>query len=154
MPKSKTLEISTFFFIICCIFSFFSIKLYGQCTETKQEKVKCDFSQYKPLTLSDNKFLFESAVKKVEPVYSLAAKSVKAEGKVKVLLLINRQGEVVKACVFSGHPLLQASARTAALQWKFKKNFAFAEKQKRRYIQAVLPFNFQAEASKLNTLKP
>jgi hypothetical protein len=66
-------------------------------------------------------------------------------GRVKVKVLIDRKGNVVKACAVEGHPLLREPARRAALEWKFKPNFGFTAKQKRKYIQSHIVFVFERE---------
>lgn len=111
--------------------------------QLKTEEYKCNFSNYKPLIISHP--LTNAVIKKVEPNYSLAAKAVKAQGEVEVKIIVDKQGNVVDACVVQGHPLLSEAAQKAALQWKFKKNFGLTGKQKKRYIQASLFFNFVQE---------
>lgn len=54
------------------------------------------------------------------PKYSEAAKFVRASGKVSVQILIDEKGNVVKAKINSGHPLLRASSIKAALRAKFE----------------------------------
>lgn len=108
------------------------------------EEPVCDFSSYKPLLIGHPQA--DYIVKKVEPVYPPSAKAVRAEGEVKVYVIVNRNGDAVEACVFKGHPLLRAAAQNAALQWKFKKNLGLSSKSKRRhkrgYRQEVVVFNF------------
>ena len=105
---------------------------------------KCDFSRYKPLALSH--FLNYATVKKVEPEYPAVAKAARVQGTVDVRILVDRNGDVVNACVVEGHPLLHAAAQSAASQWKFKKNFGLTSKQKRRYIQSSLLFTFRLDS--------
>jgi protein TonB len=53
------------------------------------------------------------------PDYPSAAKSVGAQGRVVIELMIDETGKVVKARAISGHPLLQKAAVAAALQARF-----------------------------------
>jgi outer membrane biosynthesis protein TonB len=112
-------------------------------TLNDESKMDCSFSTYNPLKISH---FLTAAVRKVEPKYSLAARSVKASGKVTVQILVNRKGDVVKACVLEGHPLLRSSSIQAAENWKFKKDFGFSAKfkPKKRYVEAQLTFNFES----------
>ncbi len=104
---------------------------------------ECDFSSYKPLVVSHP--LVNAEVKKVEPEYPKIARAARAQGDVKVKILVDRTGNVAYACVVDGHPLLQAAARKAALGWKFKRDFGFSLKQKSNYIQSHLVFKFRLE---------
>ncbi len=101
----------------------------------------CDFSNHK--RLKEPHSLFKAVVKKVDPEYPPAARSVRANGKVIVRILVNKKGDVVAACVVEGHPLLRAASLEAAREWKFKKNFGFVDsKPKERFAEADLTFNF------------
>lgn len=117
----------------------------GQVVESSSlassDKDSCGFSKYK--RLKEPHALYKAAVKKVEPEYPPAARSVRADGKVVVRILVNKKGDVVKACAIEGHPLLRADAVEAAKQWKFKKNFGFVDyKSKERFAEIDLTFNF------------
>lgn len=102
----------------------------------------CDFSDYK--RLKEPHALLKAAVKKVDPEYPPAARSVRVSGKVVVRILISKKGDVVEACIVEGHPLLRAASVEAAKQWKFKKNFGFTDsKLKERFAETDLTFNFQ-----------
>ncbi len=113
--------------------------------DDRGDSCKCDFSKYKALEMSH--VLLNSAVKRVEPVYPPVAKAAKAQGKVEVRILVDRNGDVIDACVVEGHPLLQPTAKDAALQWKFKKNFGLLRKQKQRYIEGSLFFTFELDSA-------
>lgn len=119
------------------------IATVGQLSSEVQLKqaCKCDFSKYNPLVLSHP--LVNAATKTVEPDYPEIAKRAKVQGTVEVRILVNRNGEVIDACVVEGPPLLRSAARNAALKWKFKKNFGFTHKQKRRYIESSIEFKFR-----------
>lgn len=102
----------------------------------------CDFSDYK--RLKEPHALLKAVVKKVDPEYPAAARSVRANGKVVVRILVNKKGKVVDACVLKGHPLLRSTSLEAAKQWKFKKNFGFIDyKPKERFAETDLTFNFE-----------
>jgi TonB family protein len=111
-------------------------------TSSSAEKENCSFSNYK--RLKEPHSLLTAAVKKVDPEYPLSARSVRADGKVIVRILVNKKGYVVKTCVIEGHPLLRAASVEAAKQWRFKKNFGFIDyKPKERFAETDLVFNFQ-----------
>lgn len=59
------------------------------------------------------------ATKLPTPVYSPAAKAVKASGTVKVQVTLDEKGNVISAKAISGHPLLLQSALKAAQAAKF-----------------------------------
>jgi TonB family protein len=100
----------------------------------------CDFSRYRPLRLDH--IPPECVRTRVEPEYPALGKEVRITGTVVVRVLINREGDVVMACVVSGHPILRTSALNAARQFKFQKNFCLGARQGRRYIETRLEFRF------------
>ena len=102
----------------------------------------CDFSRYKPLVVDHPLVNSDTAIKKVEPKYPAMGKGMRAQGEVKVKILVDRKGKVVGACPTEGHPLLLASATSAAMQWRFLPNFGLAAKQRKKYIETVLVFKF------------
>jgi TonB family protein len=61
-----------------------------------------------------------SATRRVEPAYPPLAKAAHISGSVVVELTIDETGDVVRAQVISGHPLLKDAAVEAALGWKFQ----------------------------------
>jgi VWFA-related protein/TonB family protein len=63
--------------------------------------------------------LNSKAVSLPRPDYPSSAKSVGAQGRVVVELMVDETGKVVKARAISGHPLLQKAAVAAALQARF-----------------------------------
>jgi TonB family protein len=75
------------------------------------------------------------------PKYPPAARAVKAEGAVNVMVKINEAGEVLEAQAVSGHPLLRAAAVNAALEAKF--NSTLLDGQPVR-VSGVLVYNFVA----------
>ncbi len=103
--------------------------------------VACDFSKYKPLVLSHP--LVNAVIKKVEPKYPPMGKRLRAQGEVTVMIMVDRKGNVVSACAVDGHPLLRAAAINAAVQWKYKPNFGLTQRQKKKYIQSSIVFQFR-----------
>lgn len=106
----------------------------------------CDFSEYKPFAMSH--FLKLALVEQAKPVYPPAARMVRAQGEVRVKILVDRRGTVKKACVVKGHPLLRAAAVQAALDSRFKSNFGLSVPQgrkSRRFITDELVYNFSLE---------
>ena len=101
---------------------------------------ECDFSRHRPLVFSHA--LLGAAVKKAEPVWPPMGHGA---GRVRVQILVDRKGDVVKACVVEGHPLLRASAWRAALEWKFKPNFGLVAKQRRKYVRSEIVFDFKRD---------
>jgi hypothetical protein len=64
-----------------------------------------------------------------------------------VKALVNKDGDVEKACATEANELLEREGEIAAMQWKFKRNFGFTIKQQEKskqstYVQVVLPFHF------------
>jgi TonB family protein len=60
-----------------------------------------------------------SGIKKVEPVYPPIAKAAKADGEVRVQVIVSEEGKVIEAAIIDGHPLLRDAALQAARQWEF-----------------------------------
>ena len=56
---------------------------------------------------------------KVAPIYSVLAKRMNVEGKVKVAVTITADGRVKDARLVGGSPVLASAALDAARQWKF-----------------------------------
>jgi TonB family protein len=73
------------------------------------------------------------------PVFPPAAKAVRAEGTVSVLVQIDEAGNVVDAQAVSGHPLLRAAAVEAAKGAKFRSTTMDGEPAK---VSGVLVYNF------------
>jgi len=59
------------------------------------------------------------AIERVVPVYPEIPKRIHLQGEVSVEVVISPEGRVESARVVSGHPLLVAAARDAALHWRF-----------------------------------
>ncbi len=73
------------------------------------------------------------------PIYSSAAKAVNARGQVSVRVLIDERGAVVSADAVSGHPLLKASAESAARKARFTPTVLSGEPIK---ISGTIIYNF------------
>ena len=63
--------------------------------------------------------IIAEAVKRVEPVYPRKALANRVAGTVKVGVLIDERGSVIRAWALDGNPLLQEAAIGAAYAWKF-----------------------------------
>lgn len=63
-------------------------------------------------------------LKRVEPFYPVAARAVRAMGKVVVLIVIDENGKVTQAKAIDGHPLLRAASVAAVRQWEFQSSKA------------------------------
>ena len=74
-----------------------------------------------------------------KPVYSAAAKAVRAAGKVDVQVLIDENGKVLSANAVSGHPLLRSAAEQAARNAKFTVTYLSNVPVK---VSGVIIYNF------------
>jgi TonB family protein len=82
------------------------------------------------------------AVRLVTPTYPPIAKAAHASGAVTVRVLIDENGNVVSASAVSGHPLLQASAVSAARQSNFTPTKLSGQPVK---VTGVIVYNFVAQ---------
>jgi TonB family protein len=73
--------------------------------------------------------LFNRATTRVTQVYPAVAKAARATGTVVIEVLVDEKGSVRCARAVSGHPLMQAAAKGAALKWKFAPLEAFGRPQ-------------------------
>lgn len=64
--------------------------------------------------------ILNNLIKRVDPVYPVAARAVRAIGEVGVLTKIDEKGKVIEAKSFIGHPLLRVACEQAVKNWKFK----------------------------------
>ncbi len=76
----------------------------------------------------------------VTPVYSAAAKAVRAQGEVRVAVTIDEDGRVVVANALSGNPLLTAAAVSAARASKFTPTLLSNQRVK---VTGVIVYNFK-----------
>jgi len=81
-----------------------------------------------------------NALERPSPDYPALAKTAHVEGDVVVEITIGEDGGVAGARVISGHPLLQASALSAAKRWKFKPTLLNNTAVK---VSGVLTFRFK-----------
>jgi TonB family protein len=103
----------------------------------------CDFSAYQPVR--ESHFVSRAVIEKVKPEYPPEAMNRDVQGWINVKILVNRDGDVEKACAVDGDQILKEAAEKAALQWKFKPYFGHAnaaDAGSRRYMWDVIPFNF------------
>jgi len=105
---------------------------------------ECDFAGLKILIMSDHNI---PAMKTVAPEYPRALADGGVGGVVNVKAIIDREGNVVRACAASGDPVLRKSAVTAAEQWKFVRDFGLDTKvfRKIEYLQQWITFNFRLD---------
>ena len=82
------------------------------------------------------------AISLPKPAYPPIARAAHAGGTVVIQVLIDENGNVVSASVVSGHPLLQAVARSAALQAKFSPTKLSGQPVK---VTGVIQYNFVAQ---------
>ena len=116
------------------------------CQAQKVTYKTCDFTEYKPFMMSH--FLKAALIEQAKPLYPAAGRNIRVQGKVRVKIIVDRNGRVRAACAFEGHPLLRAAAENAARKSQFKSNFGLTLPQKRygrRFIEDELVFNFRLE---------
>jgi protein TonB len=97
----------------------------------------------KPCVLSVSAGVLDGkAISKPEPVYPTIAKAARAQGSVKVQVLVDENGDVISAQALSGHPLLQQAAVAAALQAKLSPTLLSGQPVK---VSGTLTYNFALE---------
>lgn len=107
----------------------------------------CDFSVYQPLKIGTSiRGGHEGlAVVRANPVYPREARSKGIGGRVVVHVLINRAGDVVRACGVGPAPLT-TSAEEAVSKWKFRKDyglgFAKPSASTPEYAELSIGFSF------------
>ncbi|MEO6590204.1 MAG: TonB family protein, partial [Pyrinomonadaceae bacterium] len=79
------------------------------------------------------------AVDLPKPAYPAAARAVRASGAVNVEVTVDQSGNVISANAVSGHPLLRASAVSAARSAKFKPTLLSGTPVK---VSGVIVYNF------------
>lgn len=115
---------------------------------------ECDFTVYQPVR--ESHFVQRTVKRKVNPIYPSEAVYHAVQGLVNVKILVNREGNVEKACAIDGDPTLKKAAEIAALQWKFKPNFGHVhavDAGSRKYMVDVIPFHFTFGKSKKVTVR-
>ena len=73
------------------------------------------------------------------PSYPAAARAAKVSGQVQVRVLVDENGDVIRAEAISGHPLLQTAAVQAALATKFSPTLLSGQPVK---VTGVIVYNF------------
>ncbi|MGI8556053.1 MAG: TonB family protein [Pyrinomonadaceae bacterium] len=82
-----------------------------------------------------------SAANVVTPAYPPAASTVHASGSVNVAVIIDEDGNVIKAHAISGHPLLRQAAEEAARASTFSPTTLFGKKVR---VSGIIVYNFVA----------
>jgi TonB family protein len=124
---------------------------YAATHATAQEN--CDFRKLKARYVAH--FVERTAINKVVPTYPDAAKAKGIGGEVPLAILVNKEGQVERACLRAParakppDSSLVTAARLAALQWTFPRNFGFPENQQVHfdYIKGILIFQFVSDGS-------
>jgi TonB family protein len=93
----------------------------------------------KPVKMISGGVVNGKATSLVKPQYSAAARAVRAEGQVKVQVVIDENGNVTSANAVSGHPLLQPAAQAAARSSKFSPTTLSNQKVK---VTGLILYNF------------
>ncbi len=75
-----------------------------------------------PSSSSNSGVLNSRAVRLPTPAYPAVARQMRASGEVRVRIAVDERGNVVSARAVSGHPMLRASAESAARQSKIRPN--------------------------------
>jgi hypothetical protein len=129
---------------LAVIFAVFINPCFAQRKTSVIDK-ECNFSKYKPLRVSH--FLQMALIGQIQPKYPAAGKAVRAQGEVRVKILVDRNGKVQKACAVEGHPLLRSTSLYAAYRSRFKSNFGFSKASTfkgKQFITDELVYNFVA----------
>lgn len=113
--------------------------------EVSSEKAKvstgeCNFSAYK--AIREDHFVRRALVKSTKPLYPPEAVREGIQGWINVRILVNRSGDVEKACAIDGDENLKTVSEDAALQWKFKPNFGLSSPGRNSYREDVIAFHF------------
>ncbi len=109
--------------------------------------IQCDFSEYAPVRIDH--FDSDAVLKQIQPEYPTEGIIRRVQGRVTVKALINRKGQVEKACAIEGESELRAPAEIAALQWKFKPGYGLAfvrpktKKNPKNYAEVYIVFDFK-----------
>jgi TonB family protein len=82
------------------------------------------------------------AISKPEPVYPPIAKAARVQGTVRVLVVVDENGEVITAQAANGHPLLQQAAEAAARQARLSPTFLSGRPVG---VSGTLTYNFSLE---------
>ncbi|MGI9055842.1 MAG: energy transducer TonB [Pyrinomonadaceae bacterium] len=110
--------------------------------EPKDGKSDSDSTKLSEIKTISGGVVNGKAVDLPKPAYPAAARAVRASGAVNVQVLIDESGSVISANAVSGHPLLRASAVSAARNAKFKPTLLSGKAVK---VSGVIVYNFTAE---------
>lgn len=77
-----------------------------------------------------------------KPIYSAAAKAVRAAGAVSVQVTVDESGNVISAKAINGHPLLRADSEAAARKAKFDPTYLSKQPVK---VTGVIVYNFNLQ---------
>jgi TonB family protein len=83
--------------------------------------------------------LLATAVSLPQPLYPPMAKQIRIQGSVTVQILVNEEGRVISAQTMSGHPMLVAAAKEAALRARFTTTKLSGVPVK---VQGLITYNF------------
>jgi len=86
--------------------------------------------------------LVSKALSLPQPVYPAIARQIKVEGAVNIQILVDEQGKVISAQSVSGHALLTAAAKDAAMRARFTPTILNGVPVK---IQGVITYNFRLQ---------
>lgn len=106
-------------------------------SETKSNPVN-DKSASEPKVISGG-VLNGKAISKPAPPYPAIARAAKASGTVTVQITIDEEGKVIEAAAVSGHPLLRASAVSAARKARFSPTLLAGQPVR---VAGVITYNF------------
>jgi protein TonB len=99
-----------------------------------------------PAELQENKsssdVLPGKALKRVEPKYPKEARKARLEGQVKVAIVVDQKGRVIKADALTGDPILQDAAVKAAFKWRFEPTLLYGQPVK---VTGTISFNFSLQ---------
>jgi protein TonB len=83
--------------------------------------------------------LTAKAISLPQPPYPSLAKQIRIQGPVTVQILVDEDGRVISAQTMSGHPMLLAAAKEAALRARFTATKLSGQAVK---VQGVITYNF------------
>lgn len=83
--------------------------------------------------------LTSKALSLPQPPYPIMAKQIHLQGTVNIQILVDEQGKVITAQVMSGHPILSAPAKDAAMRARFTPTILNGQPVK---VQGVIIYNF------------
>ncbi len=135
-------------FMVACWFSGSDEKREGVANSQARPEVavppdKCDFSSFNPAHVSH--FVKSSLKERFLPKYPADAVQRKVQGIVSVKIIVNRDGDVIKACAMNGDKELAKASEEAALKWKFKRKVVPGRESN---VETGISFNYVLEKGK------